>query len=386
MKLQKIKDDLEYYWHKNKQKIISASIVLAIVLVTSALIYMRSSASLMLERSIKSAISTWEKSGYIIKYDGMDNEGVPPSLKVSFRNLSVKIVQENTTWEWFAPKLSISANMFMPERVTIDLSGRQSLKIDGDTNNMVSSKSSLTLDLYHLSRVDGVEFVSKDLAVNNETMFSEISFAGHRLPKTSSDLLYDFYEIRGKAKNINLSPRKKLAMDNLIKEIYIDGKIVGELDLSSLGWAISDWKDIGGGIDLDKFYIDWAPLKAQAQGIIALDDYMQPIASMNVTVLGLFETLDSLYEHNIVSQKNLSVARIVLGQMAVPSEGGKKALASTMAIQENVVSIDRVEIANIPVFTWGGLAGKLNISTNPDGSINRQIYSINNEGKLEATP
>ena len=111
----------------------------------------------MLERSIKSAISTWEKSGYIIKYDGMDNEGVPPSLKVSFRNLSVKIVQENTTWEWFAPKLSISANMFMPERVTIDLSGRQSLKIDGDTNNMVSSKSSLTLDLYHLSRVDGVE-------------------------------------------------------------------------------------------------------------------------------------------------------------------------------------------------------------------------------------
>ena len=145
------------------------------------------------------------------------------------------------------------------------------------------------------------------------------------ITKTSSDLLYDFYEIRGKAKNINLSPRKKLAMDNLIKEIYIDGKIVGELDLSSLGWAISDWKDIGGEIDLDKFYIDWAPLKAQAQGIIALDDYMQPIASMNVTVLGLFETLDSLYEHNIVSQKNLSVARIVLGQMAVPSEGGKKA-------------------------------------------------------------
>jgi hypothetical protein len=137
-----------------------------------------------------------------------------------------------------------------------------------------------------------------------------------------------------------------------ISTARLQGSIMGVIPPGSPSAALAQWRDAGGTIELNSAAVTWGPLDGTAEGTLALDGDMQPIAALTATIRGYDAILDALAGAGQLKPNEAAFARMGLSIIAQRGPSGKSELKAPIRVQNGQVNLGPARIAKLPRLAW----------------------------------
>ena len=137
-----------------------------------------------------------------------------------------------------------------------------------------------------------------------------------------------------------------------IQDISATATVDGAIAPAPLPQMLDAWRKNGGAIELSRAHLAWDHLDIDAQGTLALDDDLQPLAALTATVRGQNEMIDAAVSAGALPEANAGMARIVLNMIAQQGNDGRKQIQLPISAQNRRLYLGPAAIAKIPTIDW----------------------------------
>src|SRR6185295_11532978 len=132
-----------------------------------------------------------------------------------------------------------------------------------------------------------------------------------------------------------------------------DLKVMGVLDDPTTYAGLVRWRDAGGAVEFNIADLRYGPLGVSSNGTFAFDEAMQPLIAATAKVSGLFTAIDTLRDRDLIRSRDASMAKVVLGVMQKPGEGGGPSTVSLpFTIQQGWLYAGPVQLMEIAPIRW----------------------------------
>ncbi len=147
-------------------------------------------------------------------------------------------------------------------------------------------------------------------------------------------------------------PKPVTALGDTVENFAIDVKIMGGLTPGDWRRALAAWRDEGGNVEIDQANVQWGALRLEANGTLALDRDMQPIAALTASIVDHAALIDAAVAAGILPKKNSMLVRLVLDLLAKRGADGQMRLTAPVTVQNGTLAIGRAEIGKLPRIDW----------------------------------
>lgn len=156
------------------------------------------------------------------------------------------------------------------------------------------------------------------------------------------------------AESVNLPPAHVTPLADNVRYLRVIADLKGAVPPAALTpEALDAWRQDGGDIDFRKLEFGHGDADVAAEGTLALDNDLQPIAAFTAKVSGFVETIDTLIGAGYVRPEDGRLAKAVLGFLArTPKGGGPPTLGAAVSVQDRVVSVGPVKLLQLPYVRW----------------------------------
>ena len=137
-----------------------------------------------------------------------------------------------------------------------------------------------------------------------------------------------------------------------IQDISATATVDGTIAPAPLPQMLDAWRKKGGAIELSRAHLAWDRLDIDAQGTLALDDDLQPLAALTATVRGQNEMIDAAVSAGALPENDAGMARIVLNMIAQQGNDGRKQIQLPISAQNRRLYLGPAAIAKIPTIDW----------------------------------
>ena len=137
-----------------------------------------------------------------------------------------------------------------------------------------------------------------------------------------------------------------------IQDISATATVDGTIAPAALPQMLDAWRKKGGAIELSRAHLAWDRLDIDAQGTLALDEDLQPLAALTATVRGQNEMIDAAVSAGALPEANAGMARIVLNMIAQQGDDGRKQIQLPISAQNRRLYLGPAAIAKIPTIDW----------------------------------
>ncbi len=348
------------------------------VLVLGMAIYFfnaRINISKILDNYIQNAIAQFERDGYRVSFDEISFNAMSPVIKVKLKNFRVSVLRENASWQYATPEIKASIFILNPNVIKIRPDNRQLFIVDKKKHKINSENMELKLRFHNNHMIREMIFMSENLAIDDICNLKEINMAVRKTAEYNVDPLSRFYDLLIDVKDVDLAKSTNHPLSSNIKNIFVNAEILGDIGLERARISMDEWRDIGGSVDIKELLIDWEPMKLKANGAMAIDDYFQPMIVLSTEIDGIFKTLKSFENKDIIKRKDYSVAKIVLKQKVKNEK-----FIGSINIQENRFYLDNILITHIPMlgFVYQEIMPD-NMGLDKDGNMVRDVYAVDKE-------
>ncbi|MDE2228542.1 MAG: DUF2125 domain-containing protein [Alphaproteobacteria bacterium] len=167
-------------------------------------------------------------------------------------------------------------------------------------------------------------------------------------PKTDHDpaLLVNF-DIKGARLRAAPAP-----FGTTIQDISATATIDGTMAPAPLPQMLDAWRRAGGAIELESAHLAWDKLDIDANGTLALDDDLQPLAALTATVRGQNEIVDAAVGSGAMPEGDAGLARAVLAMISQQGDDGRKQIRLPISAQNRRLYLGPAAIARIPTIDW----------------------------------
>jgi hypothetical protein len=117
--------------------------------------------------------------------------------------------------------------------------------------------------------------------------------------------------------------------------------------------SLAGWTQGGGRVLVERGQFAWGPLAVNAEGWVALDGALQPIAQITGRVAGFNEALEAFAAAGFL-RENVAMARTVLNLMAAanPNPGQRPEIVAGLTIQDRWVTLGPVRLGRLQPIDW----------------------------------
>lgn len=156
------------------------------------------------------------------------------------------------------------------------------------------------------------------------------------------------------AEEIQLPPIHATPLADNVRYLQIVADLKGAVPPAAITSAgLEAWRQDGGDIDFRKLAFGHGDADVAAEGTLALDDDLQPIAAFTAKVSGFAETIDTLIQAGYVRPQEGGLAKAVLGFLArTPKGGGPPTLGAAISVQDRELSVGPVKLMRLPRVRW----------------------------------
>lgn len=147
-------------------------------------------------------------------------------------------------------------------------------------------------------------------------------------------------------------PKPVTALGDAIENVAVDLKIMGGLPPGDWRQSLSAWRDAGGNVQIDRANLQWGALRLEADGTLALDRDMQPIAALSASIVDYAALIDAAVAAGIMPKKNAALVKLVLNLLAKRGADGQMRLTAPVTVQNGTLAIGRAEIGKLPPIDW----------------------------------
>lgn len=326
--------------------------------------------------NLKDGIGEWivarAGSGVQVAQGKIEIGGFPLNFRVIMTKPSIVYsrfseAREGDRWEWRGQRLVADMAPWDFDNISVDLSGEhrfeiattrtklslrgkaELLRIDADLSGdglPVSVK--LSAGAFSLDTGRGAKLVSAGAA----EIFARRLFPDEATAKTPT------FNLDLRVRELKLPPGLRLPLGNDITQFIAQLDILGRLDDPTSLEALAHWRDDGGIVELDRIEAKYGPLHVRANGTVAFDDAMQPMAAMTAKMRGFFPTIDALRRAGLIRSRDATMAKLILGALARrPKGGGAPSISLPLTIQNGKLFAGPVGLMDVPPIKWKTLPG-----------------------------
>jgi len=143
-------------------------------------------------------------------------------------------------------------------------------------------------------------------------------------------------------------PRPVTALGDTIENFAVDFRVMGGLPPGDWRQALAAWRDDGGTVELTQSDLQWGALRLEANGTLALDGDMQPIAALRASIVDHAALLDAAVAAGMLPARNAVLVKLVLDLIASRGADGETRLTAPLTVQDGKLAIGRAEIGRVP--------------------------------------
>lgn len=302
----------------------------------------------------KQRLNGWSVSAKAPRLDGF-----PFWPFVVLDNVAITAPLDNGSWSWATDRVTLHPATFDLTRLTVQAAGRHlldapwtpsgplfaeaavaNLDINVDTDGRLQ-RSHIYLEQAELQDAAGLPLVGATL-VDLDFMLAEESASPEEV----------FAQFSGRLDDVRLAMDLR-PFDPTIRTLQLAADLVGPLQPGRLQEALELWRRDGGTLEVRRILLDWPPLTIDADGTMALDEALQPIAAFSTRITGFNDTLNALEAKGIIPRGQGASAQLVLNLLAkTPPGGDKPELQVPLSIQDQTLSIGPFDVMDVPTIEW----------------------------------
>jgi hypothetical protein len=335
---------------------------LVILLVLGVYAYLWFSGASMLKDLAEALQVKQDGDGWEVSAKEPNVGGFPMTVGVKLSEVEIKAPERWGGWVWRADHLQLSADAWQQSKPRIQPVGHSQLKTaDGSLYDLSADTAQLTLDMGSGEQLRGITVTLKNATAQPiggapPLQIADLFLKADRLPLPVSppaDSHTETYSVTLTLSDAVVPPEIAPSIGPMIRQLDLSARMLGPVGEGSLREQMTKWRDDGGVAEIDRFYVDWSPLKLAATGTLALDDRMQPVGALSSQIQGFFETVDTLYSARLMRARDATLARVVLGTMA-EKKGGIPTLTTPVSLQSGKLILGPVTVMEIPKINWPG--------------------------------
>lgn len=261
-----------------------------------------------------------------------------------------------TGTHWDGETLSASANPFDLSRMHLSFPGRHRLALGGTDAVATATGAEGELDLDRSGELElGSAILSGlSVAIAGQKPFTAAMVALVLDPLPVAQPGHDTATIAFSvtAQDMTLPPLPGLVLDRNMAAAEISGHVKGRMEPGPLPLALAQWSIAGGTVDIDRLALDWAPMGMEADGTLAFDPDLQPLAALSARVRGFAPLMDRLAQAGAVDAGAASAAKLLLSMMAKPDQHGRPSIPVPVTLQDGTLYLGPAKVAQVPPIVW----------------------------------
>jgi len=259
--------------------------------------------------------------------------------------------------DWSAQAVTLRVAMHSPGELRIGAGGPQRLRLGAAEVPFAADRLVARLPLQANVLPRGGAFEANRLRIGTPAGGVEIGWLELSLDSRMTAIEGEAaVSVEGRAENVTLPVATPLG--RLVRNIGLDAALTGPLPggRNPTGRAAT-WRDAGGTLELRRLDLAYGPATAQASATLALDEQLQPMGAGTLKLTGAEAVLDALAQGGLVTPRNASLARRVVGLLArPPAEGEPPQLEVPLTLEGRGLAVARIPVARLPVLVWPGPA------------------------------
>lgn len=300
---------------------------------------------------VRGEVERWAEArraeGWEVAYESLEVVGFPFTLAA---RLEAPRILRPDGIAWSGPTLRGFLAPFRPDELRVLAPGRHEMRVSARSGNVVPVAVAA-------ERAEGRFTLGRGGIGHGELRLGGARVTGPEFEVTvkaaqaEGRALADGLAFKAAFAGIELASGPSPVLGRHIAELSARGRLAGRLRGGPT--ALAAWRDDGGTVEFERLVVDWPPLRVVAEGTLALDEAMQPLAALSGEVSGLFETVDAAAAAGLVRPKDAGTAKLLLGLMArTPPGGGPPSLTVPITIQDRRLYVGPAAVARLPEVAW----------------------------------
>ena len=309
------------------------------------------------EELVDAELEAWRGDGLAVSYTERRTFGYPYRLSTEVAGLALARPEARVPWEWRAERLTVYvqpwdlrhyvAVLEGASRITFDPLGRP-LSLDAVAE---SARASVILDDRYQAHRGSADLKGLVISAQNGAQALQVGRlqAHARRPESGANAGIDAALLIDRL----LLPEgaggplgREVAL--VRAEATLTGPVPERLDRAS----VTAWRDAGGTVEVHALSVRWGPLEIDAEGTLALDSAMRPLAALTARVRGFGALIDILEAERALSENAAAAVRVALALIAeTPPGETQPVLEVPVTIQDGWLSAGPVPVVEVgPVF------------------------------------
>jgi hypothetical protein len=129
----------------------------------------------------------------------------------------------------------------------------------------------------------------------------------------------------------------------------IEARVLGPLPAGTEPEALAAWSRAGGALALDRLDLDWGPLRAVADGRVALDAALVPTGALDAEILGANPTIDALAAAGAMRPRDATLAKVAVNFLARnKTPDGEPIVEAPVVLRDGWAHLGPVRLAPLP--------------------------------------
>jgi len=302
----------------------------------------------------------WRAEGNLVAYKPFAVTGFPLYFRARLEDFAIAGGGASSPWRWQAPALRLRASPFAPTRARADFAGEH--KVVAELFGVPVAFTAATKDGIARVQRRGDSYMG-GLELHNSSLVLD----GVNGSFTLKEALIDAFHTRAVNGLTTPSAGLAVALDDLIlpagllpgqlgtriDSLALDAEVMGAIGPQLNSATVAAWRDAGGTVEVTDFALRWGPLRIKAEGTMALDGNLQPLAAFTATMTGFAETIDLLVAEGAIDAQDAGAAKTLLSLLAkTPLTGGAPEIAAPLTIQNQRLSVGPVPLFTLRPIVW----------------------------------
>ena len=346
--------------NRAKPRLLWISLGLALIAAAGLTAYWFIGAGLV-RQNIEAWAAEWRAGGNTLSYRTLEITGFPLVFRARFEAPLIGRAGGKAPWQWQAPDIKASLAPWRRGRVDgIELAGTHRIRFTarGAPVTLVATAA------HALGRVEmgrevntgTLELGGVDLApegAEESVRIEQATIHGFLGLAPNPDHLSPTIAAIARLQGVVLPAHAPGPLGARVERLRLEASVMGPLSPELSREAFAAWRDDGGTVELEAFFLRWGPLTLSANGTLALDEKMQPMGALTATIAGFAETLDALAAAGAVKARDANSAKILFALLARPPKpGAPPELSLPLTIRKRKLFVGPVALFKLPPIRW----------------------------------
>ena len=315
----------------------------------------------IVEENVDIWVARQQLRGLELGYDTVAVSGFPTVWNVALSHPRAAAAARPVPWRWGGPDMIVGFAAWDPRSFSIDAGGNHSVVLGlphGDAVIAVTTSSAMVEirlgaggvpDSVEV-RVTGLTVDSPDLPLGLAASAAVLSarrydLAGAAVDGPSATVVFD-------GRGVALPAALDWPLGRDIARLIAEADVLGAIPSGPADIALAAWRDAGGTVQVRELSLQWGPVEIEAQGVLVLDDTLQPRCTLTAQARGLIDAVAAFELAGSINADQAAAARLLFTALSRPGEDGGEVVILPIIIGDQRLALGPLPLINFPPIRW----------------------------------